>query len=122
MFGGDSTESVFMCAIVAILTGLLMVWMQAVASVAPHLIEQTVACQCCKCGHAACATQTTVPAPMPSPVAASESIATKEKSSVPIQVAQIQPATVEAGGDRTPTPACPLPALPVFRRHCVLLI
>ena len=112
-----------MRAIQAIVVGLLMVWMQAVASVSPHFVEQTAACRCCKCGQAACATQNTVPAPTSSPVAANASMVEKEKSSAPTRVAQAQPRPFEAASvTQAPANACPLPSLPLFRRHCALLI
>lgn len=117
-----------MRATLAILVGLLMVWMQAVASVSPHLIiEQASACQCCKCCRTACATQTTVPAPTPSPVAASGSVSEKVKSSRPAQTPQERSASAEATGFRVlrgtaSVHACPLPSLPLFERHCVRLI
>jgi hypothetical protein len=107
-----------MRAILAILIGGLMVWMQAAAGLSPHLVEKFVACPCCQCANPTCNTQT-VPAPSPSPIAQA-SLAQREKPSPAPRIAPIKAAMAPWVIPCSSTPHIPLP--PLFQRHCVLLI
>jgi len=109
-----------MRATFAILLGGLMVWIQAAAGLSPHLVEQVVACPCCQCANPACNTQTTVPAPSPSPVVQTPT-GQREKTSPPIRPVALSSAPSESPvlRPRIPEPSS-LP--PLFQRHRILLI
>jgi hypothetical protein len=123
-----------MRAAFAPLLGLLLLWTQALAAVSPHVVEQTVACQCCRCGNAACATQTSVPAPSPAPVNTAPSAAERQKTTPPeadsdlLFAAALSLSSLLDPSDlsvsRRPTPdavaAASLPS--ILRRHGILLI
>jgi hypothetical protein len=110
-----------MRAILAILVGGLMVWMQAAAGLSPHLVEKLVACSCCQCANPACNTQTTVPAPTPSPVVQA-SVAQRERPSPTPRLVPVETTVVSPAFFRSSKPADRFPLPPLFQRHRVLLI
>lgn len=122
-----------MRAAIATLLGLLLLWTQALATVSPHLVEQTVSCRCCRCGSAACATQASVPAPAHAPVTTAPSASEREKTTPPEANANLLFAALSLSGlldpsdlsvSRRPTPDSAVhAALPsILRRHGILLI
>jgi hypothetical protein len=114
-----------MRVILATWFSVMMVWMQAIAAVSPHDVQDPVACQCCQCAKGACCVPSapTAPAPVSSPLAASRLVSEKERVAPPVTAEIFQPRPVTLA-TAIPTPVAPQLSqpMPVYQRHCVLLI
>ena len=107
-----------------IVFGILLLVMQAMASIAPHTVSEGTICQCCSCGSKACSTPQTTAAPTASPLAAHQQPA-NEKVRVSLPAPRPTPAFASRQTD-FPSPisdsASRPPGWPLFQRFCALLI
>jgi len=112
-----------MRAAIAIVASGLLILMQAMVALSPHVAEQAKPCRCCACGSQACCAQSSAPAPTPVPLASQRASTQTESISVPAQPTAAVAAPALSFLD-TFLPPAPLPAsaLPLFRRDCALLI
>ena len=113
-----------MRAALNIVFGILLLVMQAMASIAPHTLEEGTICQCCSCGSKACSTPQTTSAPTASPLAAQQQLA-NEKERISLPAPRPTPAFASRQTD-FPSPlsdsASRPPCQPLFKRFCALLI
>ena len=113
-----------MRAALNIVFGILLLVMQAMASVAPHAVDKAVVCQCCSCGSKACSTPQSAPAPAPSPLASQLQAANEtEKASLPAlkPILDLAPRQTELCLPFTDS-LSRLSGQPLYERFCALLI
>ena len=112
-----------MHAALALVFSILLVWMQAVAAVTPHVPTAAKICKCCSCGGASCCVPPASPAPPPVPLVA-ERIAAETKSLPrPATVVQFDPTPLSSLEVFSHSPDLPRAMVqPLFRQHCALLI
>ena len=107
-----------------IVFGILLLVMQTMASIAPHTVDKTVACQCCSCGSKACSTPQSTPAPTPSPLASQlQAVNETEKAPLPglKPTLGLAPRQIELSLSITASPSR-LSGQPLYERFCALLI
>ena len=107
-----------------IVFGILLLVMQAMASIAPHTVDEGTLCQCCSCGSKACSTPQPAPAPTPSPLASQLQAANEtEKASLPAlkPVLGLAPSQTNLSLSFTASPSR-LSGQPLYERFCALLI
>ena len=107
-----------------IVFGILLLVMQAMASIAPHTVDEGTLCQCCSCGSKACSTPQSAPAPASFPLASQLQTANEtEKASLPAlkPTLGLAPRQIELSLSITASPSR-LSGQPLYERFCALLI
>ena len=113
-----------MRAALNIVFGILLLVMQAMASVAPHTVDEGAICQCCSCGSTACSTPQTTPAPAPSPLTSQLQVSNEtEKAPLPVLKPTLGIAARQIHPSLSLTDShSRLPGQPLYERFCALLI
>jgi hypothetical protein len=106
----------------AIVLSLMFIWLQAVAFVQTPFANASPARSCCSCNKACCVSQS-APNPQSLPLAPSPASAQQDFSAlVSMLVVWSLPATGSSVFSSPTTAPLPAPAVPLFARHCALLI
>lgn len=114
-----------MRATLNILFGMILLFTQGMAALAPHSVELETICQCCSCGSSACSTPQRTPTPPSSPVAVQEASRESEKVSRPAHPPVVTSARVLPGKSALRPQALLISSLAnqsLHQRLCVLLI
>ena len=111
-------------AAIVFLVASLLIWTQAVAAVSPVVhVESAACCCCCNCGKRDCC-EAPAPSNPQAPPTAAVRLAAQEQAMLP-KPAVSESRTVIVSPVRKyslPPVAQRVPALPLFQRHCALLI
>src|SRR5262245_15901638 len=111
-------------AIAVLLAGLLM-WTQAVIAAFPVVHVESAVCCCCDCGKRdCCGSQAPTSANPQSPSTAAVRLTAQEQAKLPKPgITEQRPVFVSPVRKNFLSPVAQrAPALPLFQRHCVLLI
>jgi hypothetical protein len=110
-------------AAIAFLVASLLMWTQAMAAMSPVVHVESAACCCCDCGKRDCCEAPAPSNPQP-PLTAAVRIAAQDQAKLPKPVV-IESRTVLVSPVRKyflPPVVQRVRALPLFQRHCALLI
>jgi hypothetical protein len=108
--------------VAAIVLSLMFVWLQAVSSAQTTFLPAPAGCRCCDCKANCCVSAATPATQPPATIPAAGSFPSDFSLFAPALVTWTLPVTVPSpfsSSDSAPLPAL---AVPLFTRHCAMLI